>query len=772
MSDCLDPRLREWLHLYELGLLTGVQQEEFELHLMDCDSCRDEVEQFKSVARHLRHAPQVRNCVDGVVREASPADAGRGMVKARRRNLWRSLVPISLAATAVLVLLVLKPWEIEIRPTAEAVAAENRLVILPFENLADPEDSLYLGQVVSNLLITDLSQSKYVHVVSAQRLGDVARQMGDRGQAGSGGIDLAALAAEKCQARWVLTGAILETEPRIALTCEVTEATSGRVVAADQVQADADEDLFAVVDRLTMSIKRALNLPSEAGTEPDIPVAEVTTHSYDAYRAYLEGLYYYNRAERVEAARCFERALEYDSTFAMAYYFLSRWELGRPELIAKAVQYSDRVTERERLYIRSVEASINGDTAQYARLLRELLARYPDEKAALIDLAEYEAGAKNYAEAVRLANQAIEIDPGYKVALNQLVYYLIVAEQYPAALEAVERYIAVAPEDANPYDTKMDLLIFVGELDSAITAAEKVCAIDSGFLDYGCQVKLGVLYMFHGDYEEASDRFHQAAANGGRSVRSAARTYLALIPLLQGKLKDALALLDDGIAADRMELATSGREGSRSIKHFLKSLIYREQGDLDKASAEHELALQVHSEVLSRSRPAYRCTYAQVLSEKGDFEQAEAIAEVLKSEFESGDKPMGGSYHYAMGCIELARGHNGAAVEHLEQAAEYGDFYEFRFMKARAQLADGQYGRAISEFERLADNPSYIWSPTLSVWNVKAHYYLGLAYEKTGRPADAIPCYERFLEIWKDADPDLALVADVRDRLVRLKTNP
>jgi len=772
MSDCPDPRLREWLHLYELGLLTEVQQEEFELHLMDCDSCRNEVEQFKSVARHLRHSPQVRDCVDGVVREASPAGAERVAARAGRRSRWRSIVPMSLAAVAVLVLLVVQPWEIEIRPTSEAVAAENRLVILPFENVTDPEDSLYLGQVVSNLLITDLSQSQYVHVVSAQRLGDVARQMGDRGQTDSGGIDLAALAAEKCQARWVLTGAILETGPGIVLTCEVTEATSGRVVAADQVRADADEDLFAAVDRLTISIKRSLNLPVEAGQEPDIPVADVTTHSYDAYRAYLEGLYYYNRADRTEAARCFERALDYDSTFAMAYYFLSRWEFGRPELIAKAVQYSDRVTERERLYIRSVDASISGDTAQYARLLRELLARYPDEKAAMVDLAEYEAGMKNYAEAIRLANRAIDIDPGYKVALNQLVYYLIVADRYPEALEAVERYIAVAPEDANPYDTKTDLLIFMGELDSAIAAAEKVCAIDSGFLDYGCQIKLGALYMFKGAYEKASARFHQAAASGKRLVRSAARTYLALVPQYQGKLKDALKLLDDGIAADRMELATSGREGNRSLKHFLKSLIYLEQGELDRACSEHELAIRVHSEVVAQASPLYRCTYAQVLAERGDFEQAEAIAQVLKDESESGETRIGGAYHYAMGCIELARGNSTAAADHLEQAVEYGDYYDFQFMKARAQLAAGRYDQAITEFKQLAEDITHPWSLVLCVWNAKSHFYLGLAYEKTERPTEAIRHYERFLETWKNADPDLALLQDARDRLLRLKTNP
>jgi cytochrome c-type biogenesis protein CcmH/NrfG len=54
---------------------------------------------------------------------------------------------------------------------------------------------------------------------------------------------------------------------------------------------------------------------------------------------------------------------------------------------------------------------------------------------------------------------------------------------------------------------------------------------------------------------------------------------------------------------------------------------------------------------------------------------------------------------------------------------------------------------------------------------VKAYYYLGIAYEKTGRNDDAIKPYEEFLDIWKSADPGIAEVIDARNRLAKLKAN-
>ena len=59
-----------------------------------------------------------------------------------------------------------------------------------------------------------------------------------------------------------------------------------------------------------------------------------------------------------------------------------------------------------------------------------------------------------------------------------------------------------------------------------------------------------------------------------------------------------------------------------------------------------------------------------------------------------------------------------------------------------------------------------------TIAGVKLHYYLGIAYEESRWSDRAIEQYEMFLEIWEQADSDLSVLADARERLNRLKANP
>jgi hypothetical protein len=54
--------------------------------------------------------------------------------------------------------------------------------------------------------------------------------------------------------------------------------------------------------------------------------------------------------------------------------------------------------------------------------------------------------------------------------------------------------------------------------------------------------------------------------------------------------------------------------------------------------------------------------------------------------------------------------------------------------------------------------------------NLRSHIaYQAKVLEKKSQKAKAIEHYERFLDLWKDADPDIAEVEDARKRLAGLK---
>jgi TolB-like protein len=207
-------------------------------------------------------------------------------------------------------------------PEKEAIAKENSLAIMYFENMVDKGDAERLGEIVTNLLITDLSESEYMRVVSSQRLYDILKLLGKEGQKK---IDreVATQVATKAGARWMLLGNVLQVEPEIILTSQLVDVGSGKIAASQRITGETGEKIFSMVDKLTVEIKKDLSLPTVAQQEPDPLVADVTTHSPEAYRYYLEGFNYLQKFNDLEAEKSFRKALEIDSTFAMAYYGLT-----------------------------------------------------------------------------------------------------------------------------------------------------------------------------------------------------------------------------------------------------------------------------------------------------------------------------------------------------------------------------------------------------------------------------------------------------------------
>ena len=176
MSECFDKHFEEMLHHYELGMLTDEERYELELHLLECEHCFNRVAKFSKAAELMKHSLKVRDLVkemaDEETRETTAAVTDIRKPKFRKK-LWSTLVPVSLVAVIVFLFLVLKDWELEIHPSQEAVARENRMAIMHFENLSDPDDSLKLGDIISNLLTAALSESQFIQVVSSQRIVDL-----------------------------------------------------------------------------------------------------------------------------------------------------------------------------------------------------------------------------------------------------------------------------------------------------------------------------------------------------------------------------------------------------------------------------------------------------------------------------------------------------------------------------------------------------------------------------------------------------------------------
>jgi len=685
-----------------------------------------------------------------------------------RKRLPPFIIPASIVFILALLFLILKPFKFEIAPEKGAIAKENSLAIMYFENLKDPEDKDKIAQMITALLITDLSESQYMQVVSQQRLYDILKLLGKENLKV---IDktVASEVAKKAQVKWILTGNILQTKPNIVLISDISEATTGRILATQRVSGKTGEDIFAVVDKLSPQIKNDLSLPGQAKKELENPVADVTTHSQEAYRYYFEGIDFLNKYYTPEAEKSFRKALEFDSTFAMAYYQLAILQLMKgteegKKLISKAVEYSDKVSWKEKHYIKMQEANISRNPTQAIKELQKIVERYPEEKEAYGWLgAIFYHDLRKFDEAIRYFNKAIEIDPLFKEIYNQLAYVYNNMGDFEKSIWAINKYISLAPDEANPYDTRGDLYAYNGKLDQAIESYKKALEIKPEFT--ASLGKLGHMYLFKREYAKAESYYKELASSSEKGTRSDGRAYLALIPIYQGKFEEALTVLDNGIAADKMEQV---ERGLIALKNSLKMDIYKQKKDLNRALKESEMSMKIYREDYPDDINYERADYAVLLAENKDFEKAEEVAGVLKKDIKEKDQTQIGSYWWAIGSIEWARGNFEASIGSFEKAAQGSQNFGILYLLARAYLEAGRLGEAVGEFEKALSRYD-VSRYSYAIWAVKAYYLLGLAYEKSGWNKKAIEKYEEFLDIWKDADPEIEEVEDAKERLKKLR---
>jgi tetratricopeptide (TPR) repeat protein/predicted Ser/Thr protein kinase len=747
--------------LHELRSEIPVRLEEIVSRAME----KDLPERYQSMREMLADLKGLR---DGL--RAATVTAGIGGISAGRPRSNRSKVLVPLAAVAVVAAGLLIGIRIQIGRQPAAEAAGHRLAIMYFENLAQPDDPGKLGEIVTNLLITDLSESRQVQVVSSQRLYDILKQLGREGEKV---IDrnVASQVAEKAGAKWMLLGSIPQVEPRTILLGQLIDVSSGDVVASQRIEAASDDDVFALVDRMTIAIKDDLSLPSASLSEADLPVADVTTHSEEAYRYFLEGEDLIIKFYGYDALRSFQKAVELDSTLAMAYAYMGTIasNIGDErawEWIASAKRHSDKTTEMNRAFIDYVEAHFLRDYPRIIEICERTLERWPDNKDARFSLGRvYQNSLERPEVAISHYLKVLEMDPLHKLTYNQLAYAYNDLGEYEKSIWAINKYISIAPGEANPYDSRGDIYAQNGKLDLAIESYREALEIKPDM--YITIADLGVLYIFKRDYAKAESTFRELFSSSDKSVRSQGRFHMALIPLHQGKLKEAAKTLDEGISADEME----GVAGiAYAQKHFQRAYIQNEWGDPNSALRGYEVWLGILDKIRPLDAVKGRHIYVRFLAENGLLEEAERVTAELKRDIESKDPVKIGYYWSANSFLERSRGDSSAAAESMRKALETRSWNDFPglLLAGRSFLEDGDLGEAVEYLERASSIYSDLRGD-LGIWSTKVHYFLGLAYEESGWTDKAVAQYEEFLEIWKDADSDLDEAQDAKERLAALK---
>lgn len=722
------------------------------------------------VAKALAKDPADRYPSISLLAADLKAQLGPATPQSQSRTVVRWAVPAVLALLAIALLVIIDPFEGG-GSNEVGEAGDNSIAIMYFENLVERGDPQRLGEIITNLLITNLSQSDEMKVVSSQRLYDILKQ---RGEEGVRVIDrnTATEIARAAGARWMMLGSILQVEPRMVVTTQLIDVVSGNVEASQRLTGERGESVFDVVDRMTGETRTELDVPVRLDVGQPKPVTEVTTNSIDAYRHYVEGLEYERKYYNVEACESFQKALEYDSTFAMAHlhYGWSALLMFRMRdavtSIGKAAQFADRVTDKERSYIDASMAFVSGRLEDAIDIYNAMAERYPDEKRVHFDMALAYKLSGDLEGARDSHRRVLALDPSYLESYNELAYIYNALGNFEKSIWAINQYIELSPGDANPYDSRADLYAFNGDIDNAIVSYQKALEIKPDF--YRSTEKLGNMYVYKGQYKAAEAQFRKLAASDQPDTRSRSALCLAKIPIYQGRLRDALAALDSTIAVDE-------RERRFDEVYFTKmGLRFAVLDDLGEPELAYTGARQLRdaaANFIPNLASALDMFYAGMCVSVGRLEEADSIAGVYDPALDTLETWTLVQYYRVKGRVALGSGEPDLAIRHLSTALDVNpQDYLTRYALVEAFLSAQRVEDAIDLLEQMRTrfDEARLSFPAKSV---RLHYLLGTAYQRAGQTGKAVEQYEKFLNIWKNADPELEAVADARARLERLKAS-
>jgi TolB-like protein/DNA-binding winged helix-turn-helix (wHTH) protein len=206
------------------------------------------------------------------------------------------------------------------RPDATPAPAPASIAVLPFADVSPGKDMEYFADGLADELMSSLSKVRGLRIIGRHS-----------SFAFKGKSDDARSIGEKLGVETILEGAIRKEGDRIRITAHLTRTKDGVSLWAESYNRQFDDvlDIQGSIARDVAATLAPVVQRSQEFGEPGSLVAPLT-HDAEAYRAYLRGMYLYNRwIDRYfidpEPARIeFLRAVELDPQFAKAYAMLAR----------------------------------------------------------------------------------------------------------------------------------------------------------------------------------------------------------------------------------------------------------------------------------------------------------------------------------------------------------------------------------------------------------------------------------------------------------------
>ena len=758
------------------------------LHVLNRSLEKDPEERYQNVHEMLIDLRRLRKETSRVSRPVPMVQPAEDDRKAARRTWetfprWSKRASVVLGSVAALIILIVavRFLIIEFGTPSDPIP----IAVITFENQTGEAQYDYLRTAIPNLLTTSLEQSTALRVTTWERMRDLLKQMGKA----NAEVITADLGFELCRqdsVRALVTGSFVKMGDMFATDVKVLDVESKALLKSASSKGEGVGSILKVqIDELGKQIATGIGLPEAQVVQEQKPITDVTTTSMQAYNYFVHGRQHVERLYHVDARRLLEKAIQLDSTFAMAHFYLAYVysSLGETKLrrsaFENAMKYTERTTRKERLIIESGYArSILGDRQKQYKLLKLLEREFPKDK-----MVHYALSFFPQEDSISQLEQATSLDPTFEMAAIMLGYAYARRGEYSRAIEVLERYAKASPGNANPFDTMGEIYFWMGNLDESIRKYKEAVDIKP---DWGAHSRIAYIYAVQEDYKEAL-RWNEKHLS---EMKSASEQYEARIwrCFYERWLGSNTLALQEVPAILDLARKTSNQEWEATT-YSLRANILVERKQFDAARNAIKEANRLAKADFPANAAYYDAFFALIGAEVDLLEGRIASAGKALSEASSTLPKLSGVYsvwltfliHQVQGELLMAQGMYGEVIRHEklrsplpEQSLSTNNMIwinlNFRSDRlAKAYVAKGDLDSAVVEYERITKfNPA---DKDRRLINPLHRYELAKLYEKKGLKEKAVEQYEKFLSRWKDADKELPEPPDARKRLARLMGN-
>lgn len=346
------------------------------------------------------------------------------------------------------------------------------LAVLPFENLTGDPNKEYLADGLTEETISHLGR------LNPEQLGVIARTsvMGYKQKdqrMDQIGRDLSV--------QYVLESSLRESGSRLRITAQLIQVKDQTHLWSQDYDYLA-KDILNVQDDVAKAVAREIRLRFSSQEQADL--AQSRPVNPDAFDAYLQGYYFFQKdtpKDTEMAVRYYERAIQLDPSYALAWVGLSRARNWQANVNLIPAEEGHRLAREAVERALALNPNLAEAHAQIGRIKQQ------------VDF--------DWAGAHASFQRAVALDPGNPDAVRMAVFSAVTLGRFEEALQLKSRPVDLDPLNADSWESLAEIEFFMGQMDEAAADCKKALELNSDVV--AAHMVLSQIYVMQGRPQDA-----------------------------------------------------------------------------------------------------------------------------------------------------------------------------------------------------------------------------------------------------------------------------